>query len=159
MANIDTLVLGSTDTTSSPYLSTATYTFTGSYLIVKLNDVTAYPGNNDAVIVNEGGTFRMIALSFGADKWALRNCDGSYASTGTILTFGGTDSWLKIEFGVSDTLYYTSTDGASWTLRYTDTGVATGADYDGKKLRLNQMLFDQVGTAASGSPFRAWMIG
>ena len=144
---------GAVNTTgNTPILSASTYTYEGSFLIVKLlnGDDTDYVDNNQVIGV-EGGAARGIGRSFFSDKWALRNFDASYANTGAVAGFGGTDPWLKIVFNAGGTDYYTSTDGTSWgSVKYADSD-ATGAAWANKKLRINLTKVDQIGVASASS--------
>ena len=63
MALIETLYATNVDTTASPNLSGSVYTYTGSYLLVKLNNGASYHGDPDAVICPEGGATASAATA------------------------------------------------------------------------------------------------
>ena len=138
------------DGAANPITSTDAFTFTGSTLIVKVYDGSAYYGDGAVICAENGGNHHGIGRHW-TPEWKERQFNSTYASIGTISGFGGADNWIKMVFGASNCVISTGTDGTSWTERLTST-VITGTNWDSKKLRLNLAWIDQVGIATAASP-------
>lgn len=142
---------------SNPLVSAAAYTFEGSEIIIKLTaGDTGTWHSEDAHIapLSPGATFMGLARTTGSN-WNAAQFNSSYVLTGSFASFGAGSPWAKMTFPTAGTvMYYHSADGVSWTHAYTYSGANGSPLYDGKALRLNYVIFDQVGQAAAPTAVR-----
>jgi len=144
---------GEVDTRTNPILSASTFTYDGSDVVVCLGAAPLY-GNTDimAIGVEHPGTGQLRAIGFSFNSvFSLKQFDSSYNNAGTITTLAA-GPWIRLRFSGANTIIATSSDGVSWTDRYTDTSDMASA-WSGRKFRLANDYYTQVGTAAASAAF------
>jgi hypothetical protein len=154
---------GEVDTTTSPIVSVATYTVANPSELVVAVGASGWAGDPDKVFVgveNTSGTRVGLGTNGAQDRWRIMLYDATYTIVGSIRTAANSHKWAKLRFLGVDTEFYTSPDGVTWTLDSTHADSNWAADhFNGRKVRLAQADYTQIGVAAGGAAFPFFLLG